>query len=121
MLVGDPPFVHEDPVGIYRKILTGKVRFPPTYDDYAKSLTKKLLNADLTKRYGCMKRGASDIKRCNWLADMKWDALIEKKLDAPIKPELSSVTDTSNFEEYPDEIDNAKPPIYDGPDLFENI
>ena len=68
-----------------------------------------------------MKRGASDIKRCNWFVDMKWDALIEKKLDAPIKPELSSITDTSNFEEYPEEIDDAKPPIYDGPDPFENI
>eukprot|EP00804_Cyclotella_cryptica_P000254 CCRYP_010202-RA/>CCRYP_010202-RA protein AED:0.61 eAED:0.41 QI:0/0/0/0.5/1/1/2/0/96 len=41
-----------------------------------------------------------------WLADMDFDALVRctrgKKLAAPIKPELSGTTDTSNFEEYPE-------------------
>ena len=120
MLSGDPPFVNEDPVGIYKKILACKVKFSRNYDDYAKSLTKKLLTADLTKRYGCMKRGASDVKNCRWFADMNWEALLKKQMDAPIKPELSSKTDTSNFEEYPEEIDDAKSPVYDGPDPFDD-
>ena len=88
---------------IYQQILTGKVRFTRSYDKAAKSLTKKLLTADLTKRYGCLKQGASDIKQSKFFVDMDWEALLQRKLDAPIKPELSSNTDTSNFEEYPDD------------------
>lgn len=121
MLVGDPPFLDEDPMGIYQQILTGKVRFTRSYDKCAKSLTKKLLTSDLTKRYGCLKQGASDIKMSKWFHDMNWDALLTKQLDAPIKPELSSSTDTSNFEEYPDDTDEAMPPEFDGLDPFENF
>ena len=121
MLVGDPPFLDEDPMGIYQQVLTGKVRFTRSYDKCAKSLTKKLLTADLTKRYGCLKQGASDIKMSKWFADMNWEALLEKKLDAPILPELSSPDDTSNFEEYPEDMEEAAPPEYDGHDPFENF
>jgi len=119
MLVGDPPFLDDDPMGIYQQILTGKVRFTRSYDKGAKSLTKRLLTTDLTKRYGCLKHGASDIKMSKWFASMNWEALIERKLDTPIKPELSSSTDTSNFEEYPEDMDEAVPPEYDGNDPFE--
>mmetsp|Transcript_35684 Transcript_35684/g.75133 ORF Transcript_35684/g.75133 Transcript_35684/m.75133 type:complete len:125 (-) Transcript_35684:467-841(-) len=121
MMVGDPPFLDEDPMGIYQQVLTGKVRFTRSYDKCAKSLTKKLLTADLTKRYGCLKQGASDIKMCKWFTDMNWEALLEKKLDAPIIPELLCNTDTSNFEEYPDEMEEAVPPEYEGNDPFENF
>ena len=54
MMVGEPPFLDEDPMRIYQQILTGKISFTRSYDKYAKSLTKKLLTADLTKRYGCL-------------------------------------------------------------------
>ncbi|KAL7540062.1 hypothetical protein ACHAXR_009833 [Thalassiosira sp. AJA248-18] len=110
MMVGDPPFLDEDPMGIYQQILTGKVRFTRSYDKYAKSLTKKLLTTDLTKRYGCLKQGASDIKMSRWFSDMNWEALLHKKLDAPIIPEISGNTDTSNFEKYPEDIEDAAPP-----------
>lgn len=121
MMVGDPPFLDEDPMGIYQQVLTGKVRFTRSFDKSAKSLTKKLLTADLTKRYGCLKQGASDIKMSKWFSDMNWEALLEKKLDAPILPELSGSADTSNFEEYPEEMEEAVPPEYDGNDPFEHF
>ena len=122
MLVGDPPFLDEDPMNIYKQILTGKVRFTRSYDKSAKSLTKKLLTSDLSKRYGCLKMGSSDIKMSKWFADLDFDALLEKKLDAPIIPELSSNSDTSNFEEYPENTEEALPPEFDdGIDPFENF
>lgn len=34
MLVGIDPFADEDPMGIYQKILKGKVRFPKDMDMY---------------------------------------------------------------------------------------
>ena len=121
MLVGEPPFVDDDPLEIYQQILTGKVSFGRGYDKNARSLTKKLLTSDLTKRYGCLKNGASDIKMCKWLQGIDFKALLAKKLDTPIKPEISSESDTSNFEEYPEDMTELRRPEYDGPDPFENF
>ncbi|KAL7508588.1 hypothetical protein ACHAXN_005677, partial [Cyclotella atomus] len=121
MLVGEPPFVDDDPLGIYQQILTGKVSFTRSYDKYAKSLTKKLLTQDLTKRFGCLKNGASDIKFSKWLQGIDFQALLAKKLESPIKLELSGSTDTSNFEEYPEEEGELIIPQYDGPDPFEKF
>jgi protein kinase X len=55
MLAGYPPFYDEDPLGIYQKILEGKIKFPWHFDRHGKDLIKKLLTADLTKRLGNMK------------------------------------------------------------------
>lgn len=102
MLAGEPPFVANDPMGIYQKILKGRLCFPRGFDKAAKSLTKKLLTHDLTRRYGCLKNGALDIKRSRWFSDMAWTRLIEKQLKAPIVPVVAHESDTSNFEDYPD-------------------
>jgi hypothetical protein len=45
-----------------RQILGGNMTFPRWIDRNAKSLIKHLLTADITKRYGCMKGGADDVK-----------------------------------------------------------
>ncbi|EED95796.1 cAMP dependent protein kinase, partial [Thalassiosira pseudonana CCMP1335] len=119
MMVGEPPFLDEDPMRIYQQILTGKISFTRSYDKYAKSLTKKLLTADLTKRYGCLKAGALDIKTSKWFNEIDWEALFGRKLQTPIKPKLSSAIDTSNFEEYPEDMDDLEPPIFDGVDPFD--
>ena len=55
MLAGYPPFYDEDPLGIYQKILEGKIKFPWHFDRHSKDLIKKLLTADLTKRLGNLK------------------------------------------------------------------
>ena len=62
MLAGIDPFSDEDPMLIYQKILKGKVKFPRSFDKNAKSLVKHILQADLSKRYGNLKRGVKDIK-----------------------------------------------------------
>lgn len=59
---------------------------PRYFDRGAKSLIKKLLKADLTKRYGCLKNGAKDIKNHRWLASTDWDALYHKRVRAPVVP-----------------------------------
>ena len=119
MLVGDPPFLDADPIQIYQQILQCKVRFTRSYDNEAKSLTKKLLTPDLTKRFGCLKRGAMDIKQSKWFEDMDWNSLLKRKLESPIKPFVKNSTDTSNFEMYPDDDDETvAPELVDGVDSF---
>ena len=61
MIVGQPPFCDEEPMGIYQKILAGKIYFPKYFDKNAKALVKKLVTADLSKRYGDLKAGSADV------------------------------------------------------------
>merc|ERR1719392_481339 len=94
MIVGYPPFVDEDPMGIYQKILSGKIVFPKFFDKNAKVLVKKLLTADLGKRFGNLKNGVDDIKGCKWFSGLNWNQLVEKEIPSPYKPVVKSATDT---------------------------
>jgi protein kinase X len=107
MLAGYPPFYDEDPLGIYQKILEGKIKFPWHFDRHGKDLIKKLLTADLTKRLGNMKDGAEGIKKHKWFNTINWEKLFRKEIEPPIKPEISNEFDTSNFEKYPDSVEGS--------------
>lgn len=48
-------------MGIYQRILAGKIFFTKYFDKNCRVLVKKLLTADLSKRYGNLKNGADDI------------------------------------------------------------
>jgi len=117
MIVGYPPFVDEDPMGIYQKILSGKIVFPKLFDKDAKVLVKKLLTADLGKRFGNLKNGVEDIKQCKWFKDMRWDKLLDKEIHPPYKPKVKGEADTSNFEDYPDS-DEPPPAVSPAQDPF---
>jgi len=111
MLAGYPPFYDEDPLGIYQKILEGKIKFPWHFDRHSKDLIKKLLTADLTKRLGNLKNGAEDVKKHKWFASISMADLAEKKVTPPIKPEVADESDTGNFEKYPDSEEGSTQPI----------
>jgi len=111
MLAGYPPFYDEDPLGIYQKILEGKIKFPWHFDRHSKDLIKKLLTADLTKRLGNLKAGADDVKKHKWFTNLQWDALYKREVSAPIKPETNGGDDTTNFEKYPDSDEGSTQPI----------
>jgi len=121
MIVGYPPFVDEDPMGIYQKILSGKIVFPKFFDKNAKVLVKKLLTADLGKRFGNLKNGVDDIKKCKWFSGsgFQWQQLLDKEVPAPYKPTVKSTTDTSNFEDYPDS-DELPPVVAAASDPFQD-
>jgi serine/threonine protein kinase len=107
MLAGYPPFYDEDPLGIYQKILEGKIKFPWHFDRHSKDLIKKLLTADLTKRLGTLKGGAEDVKRHKWFSDIDWEKLLARSVEPPIKPECKSKDDTSNFDSYPESAEGS--------------
>lgn len=112
MMAGQPPFVDDDPMGIYQQILAGKVTFPRQFDTKAKSLVKKLLVADLTKRFGCLKGGAEDIRKHKWFQGFDWEALLNRTITPPLVPTVSGDADTSNFDPYPDSVEEAPTPVF---------
>jgi serine/threonine protein kinase len=108
MLAGYPPFYDENPFGIYQKILAGRVEFPRRFDPAAKSLVRGLLTADRTKRYGCLKDGAEDIKKHKWFKSVDWNKCFRRQLKPPYVPGYKNAKDTSNFDKYPDSNEEVR-------------
>ena len=102
MIAGIDPFSDEDPMLIYQKILKGKLRFPSSFDKNAKSLVKHLLESDLSKRYGNLKGGVSDIKNHRFFKTLSWEELLDCKIKPSYVPKVSSNSDVRNFSKYPD-------------------
>jgi serine/threonine protein kinase len=109
MLAGYPPFYDEHAFGIYQKILEGRVEFPSHFDLAAKDLLKKLLTADRTKRYGCLKNGADDVKNHKWFSRTisNWNAVYRRKMKPPYVPGFRSPYDTGCFDKYADSMETG--------------
>jgi len=52
MLSGYPPFYDNEPIGIYKKIVTGIIEFPTFFTVKDKHLIIKLLNPSINYRLG---------------------------------------------------------------------
>ncbi|XP_050715594.1 cAMP-dependent protein kinase catalytic subunit 1 isoform X5 [Eriocheir sinensis] len=100
MAAGYPPFFADQPIQIYEKIVSGKVRFPGHFSSDLKDLLRNLLQVDLTKRYGNLKNGVNDIKNHKWFASTDWIAVYQRKIAAPLVPKLKSRGDTTQFPQY---------------------
>ncbi|CEM37945.1 unnamed protein product [Vitrella brassicaformis CCMP3155] len=111
MLAGYPPFYDENPFGIYQKVLAGRIEFPRHFDVKAKDLIKRLLTHDRTKRYGCLKNGAEDIKRHKWYKGTDWDVVFARGLPPPFTPTIKAPDDTSLFDKYPESTEASAPSI----------
>ncbi|XP_022087732.1 cAMP-dependent protein kinase catalytic subunit alpha-like isoform X3 [Acanthaster planci] len=104
MAAGYPPFFADQPIQIYEKIVSGKVRFPSHFSADLKELLRNLLQVDLTKRYGNLKNGIADIKGARWFGSTDWIAIYQKKVEAPFVPKVKSPSDPSNFDDYEEEV-----------------
>lgn len=57
-----------------------QVRFPSHFSSDLKDLLRNLLQVDLTKRFGNLKNGVSDIKTHKWFATTDWIAIYQRKV-----------------------------------------
>lgn len=116
MLCGYTPFWDSgSPMRIYENILKGKVKYPAYIVPEAQNLLERLITADLTKRLGNLYGGSSDVKSHPWFAEVTWDRLARKDIDAPYTPPVKAGSgDASQFDKYPEEHDKYGVP--GGPD-----
>jgi protein kinase A len=105
MCAGFPPFFDEDHIKLYGKIMAGKVRYPSHFSPALKDLLKRLLTADLTKRYGNLRGGATDIKNHPWVEGVNWDQVYSRQIEAPYRPTILGEGDASNFDTYPEDAE----------------
>jgi len=109
MLAGFPPFADENHFAIYQKIMAGSFQFPSNFDPVARDLVNKLLTPDRTKRFGCLKDGAQDVKNHKWFAPIDWAKCFSRGLKAPFVPHCAGPNDTHNFDKYADSTDLMVP------------
>lgn len=107
MTAGTPPFYSDEPMEIYEKILSGHVSIPSHFTRSLSDLVKKLLRTYQSKRLGRTKGGTAAIMKHKWFSGFDWNALMNKTMNVPIKPEVKNMEDISNFDAYPEEDDNA--------------
>ncbi|XP_023931163.1 cAMP-dependent protein kinase catalytic subunit alpha-like isoform X1 [Lingula anatina] len=127
MAAGYPPFFADQPIQIYEKIVSGKVRFPSHFSSDLKDLLRNLLQVDLTKRYGNLKNGVNDIKNHKWFATTDWIAIYQKKEKVPYKPERVNLEGpkelvAKNFDDYEEDRKLFKIAVEENyPEVFEDF
>jgi len=57
-----------------------QVRFPSHFSAEIKDFLRNQLQVDLTKRFGNLKNGVTDIKQHKWFANSDWIAIYQKKV-----------------------------------------
>ncbi|XP_072534073.1 cGMP-dependent protein kinase 1a isoform X1 [Salminus brasiliensis] len=110
LLTGSPPFSGPDPMKTYNIILRGidMIEFPKKITKNAANLIKKLCRDTPSERLGNLKNGVKDIQKHKWFEGFNWEGLRKGTLTPPIIPNVTSATDTSNFDSFPE--DNEDPP-----------
>ncbi|KAF2497548.1 Pkinase-domain-containing protein [Lophium mytilinum] len=107
MLSGFTPFWDAgSPMKIYENILKGKVKYPPYIHPDAQDLLQQLITPDLTKRLGNLHGGSREVMQHPWFAEVTWERLSKKDIDAPyVPPVRAGVGDSSQFDKYPEETE----------------
>ncbi|KAL8743606.1 MAG: hypothetical protein Q9190_004066 [Brigantiaea leucoxantha] len=91
---------------IYENILRGKVKYPPYIHPDAQDLLTRLITPDLTKRLGNLHGGSKDVMHHAWFAEVTWERLARKDIDAPyVPPVQGGIGDASQFDTYAEETE----------------
>jgi len=119
MFTGNPPFVDENPMKIYQKILEGKIDYPKTMHHRAKDFISKLLTKQLSQRLGNLSSGAVDVMKHPFFEGVDWRAVLEKKLRASYIPSLKNDFDTHHFDKYDSDSDTDNQELENDPFLHD--
>nr|XP_024214704.1 putative ribosomal protein S6 kinase alpha-1 [Halyomorpha halys] len=86
LTAGYTPFKTKRILDMYSKIVNGKYKTPSHFSNELADLVEKLLQVDLSKRFGNLKSGSDDIKNHSWFQGTDWTALYNCSLPAPYTP-----------------------------------
>lgn len=123
MFSGNPPFVDDNPMKIYQKILDGKIEWPldPKKKEHlipkrAREFISRLLCKNLSQRLGNLENRAVDVMKHPFFEGVNWKKVLEKSIKkVPWKPEVKDQEDTKHFDDYDENTDTEDAELPDDP------
>lgn len=98
MLLQQSPFRGEDEDEIYDAILADEPLYPIHMPRDSVSILQKLLTREPEMRLGSGPTDAQEIMSHAFFRNINWDDIYNKRVAPPFVPQITSPTDTSNFD-----------------------
>ena len=102
LVVGHTPFFDSNEAKMYQKICEDEVKFPNFIEKKVspefKDLIIQLLTKNKAQRLGADEVNPEVVKHHAWFKGVNFDAILKKKILAPIKPKVKSLVDLTNFD-----------------------
>ncbi|XP_050314218.1 ribosomal protein S6 kinase beta-2-like [Anthonomus grandis grandis] len=98
MTTGAPPFHGANRKATIEMILRGKLAFPPYMTADMKDILRRLLKKKPQDRLGVPPDDAKAIKKHPFFKHINWDDVLNKRIEPPYKPCVSSEDDVSQFD-----------------------
>ncbi|KAI9670470.1 MAG: Serine/threonine kinase [Trizodia sp. TS-e1964] len=98
MLLQQSPFRGEDEEDIYDAILADEPLYPIHMPRDSVSILQKLLTREPELRLGSGPTDAQEIMSHAFFRNINWEDIYHKRIPSPFQPQISSATDTSNFD-----------------------
>ena len=98
MLLQQSPFRGEDEDEIYDAILADEPLYPIHMPRDSVSILQKLLTREPDQRLGSGPTDAQEIMSQPFFRNINWDDVYHKRIHPPFQPQITSATDTSNFD-----------------------
>lgn len=98
MLLQQSPFRGADEDEIYEAVLSDEPLYPIDMPRDSVSILQKLLTREPERRLGYGPADAEAIMSHAFFRNINWDDIYHKRVPPPMIPQISSATDTSNFD-----------------------
>lgn len=102
MVSGDTPFAASgsDQMTLFKAIVRGNYRISRRCNEIVADLVERVLTTKPSNRLGSLAGGVIDIKTHDWLVDVNFDKLRQKKFRAPWKPDVKDALDVSQYDNW---------------------
>ena len=96
MLVGIPPFYENKRNVLFDKIKNQSPKYPKYLSESSIEILNALLCKDPNQRLGSI-GGGKEVKNHSWFGVVNWNHLVDKRYEAPFKPQIKGDMGLGNF------------------------
>jgi serine/threonine protein kinase len=121
MLLQQSPFRGEDEDEIYDAILADEPLYPIHMPRDSVSILQKLLTREPDQRLGSGPTDAQEIMSQPFFRNINWDDVYHKRISPPFLPQISSATDTSNFDSEFTSVTPVLTPVQSGKSTWRRL